>query len=195
MTQHTKTALLMPALIALILNSGCLKAEPLAVGQRPENWAAVVSAEHNLYRVSNWLYRSEQLSRADADELRQLGVSRIINLRSRDKDAQEFGGQGFHLTHVPIHTWKISRNDVLAVMRHLQAAHQQGQKVLIHCYHGSDRTGTMAAMYRIVFENWTIDAAVAEMKHGGYGFHSIWGNIDDLFTPDNIAWLKTQLAH
>jgi protein tyrosine/serine phosphatase len=47
-------------------------------------------------------------------------------------------------------------------------------KVLLHCYHGSDRTGASVAMYRIIFENWSIENAVQEMKYGSYGYHPIW---------------------
>ena len=49
--------------------------------------------------------------------------------------------------------------------------------VLVHCQHGADRTGTMCAMYRILREGWTVDDAIDEMKNGGFGYHSVWGNL------------------
>ena len=45
--------------------------------------------------------------------------------------------------------------------------------VLVHCLHGSDRTGTIVAMYRIVEQGWTREAAIAEMTGGGYGYHAV----------------------
>ncbi len=54
---------------------------------------------------------------------------------------------------------------------------QNQQKVLLHCYHGSDRTGASVAMYRIIFQNWSTTDALAEMKHGGYGFRIQFGKI------------------
>ncbi len=33
------------------------------------------------------------------------------------------------------------------------------------------------------------------MKHGGYGFHAIWRNIDNLFTPKNVKWIREQLTN
>ena len=51
-------------------------------------------------------------------------------------------------------------------MQQIQLAKQNNQRVLLHCYHGSDRTGASVAMYRIIFENWAIDDAVKEMKQG-----------------------------
>ena len=50
-------------------------------------------------------------------------------------------------------------------------------------------------MYRIIFQNWSTDDALNEMKHGGYGFHPIWRNIEALFTPENIRWIREQLAN
>ena len=39
---------------------------------------------------------------------------------------------------------------------------------------GADRTGTMCALYRILRQDWKVEDAIAEMKDGGYGYHSIW---------------------
>ena len=36
--------------------------------------------------------------------------------------------------------------------------------VFVHCKHGADRTGTMVAFYRILFEGWSKDEAIREMK-------------------------------
>ena len=80
-------------------------------------------------------------------------------------------------------------------MQTIQTAKQHNQKVLVHCYHGSDRTGATIAMYRIIFENWSIEDAVKEMKQGGYGYHIIWKNIDHLFTPENVKWIQQQLSN
>ena len=97
--------------------------------------------------------------------------------------------------HIPINTWAISREDLLQVMQAIQQAKNHQQKALIHCYHGSDRTGASIAMYRIIFENWTTEDALNEMKHGGYGFHPIWVNIEKLFSPENIKWIRQQLTN
>ena len=48
---------------------------------------------------------------------------------------------------------------------------------LIHCQHGADRTGLMSAMYRIIEQGWTKEAAIREMIEGGYGYHPMWRNI------------------
>ena len=39
------------------------------------------------------------------------------------------------------------------------------------------RIAACAAATRILREGWTADDAIAEMKNGGYGYHSVWGNL------------------
>ena len=101
----------------------------------------------------------------------------------------------FQLIHIPINTWAMNRDDLLQVMQHIQQAQKLNQKVLIHCYHGSDRTGASVAMYRIIFENWPTEDALNEMKYGGYGFHPVWIHIEKIFSPENIKWIRQQLSN
>jgi len=51
------------------------------------------------------------------------------------------------------------------------------QPVFVHCRHGSDRTGTMCAVYRIVVQGWSKGEAVLEMTRGGFGFHTNFENL------------------
>ena len=191
-----KTSFLSPLLIALSFNlSGCLTHPALPPEQRPVHWGNLIQAEHNFYKISNDLYRSEQPSQALITELKQQQIQTIINLRSRNDDINVLDQHEFNLIHVPIHTWAMNRHDLLQVMQHIQTAKQNQQKVLLHCYHGSDRTGASVAMYRIIFEGWSIEDAVQEMKRGGYGYHPIWINIENIFTPENVKWIREQLAN
>ena len=43
------------------------------------------------------------------------------------------------------------------------------QPIYVHCLHGSDRTGLALALYRILKNNWTCKAAIAEAKRFQYG--------------------------
>lgn len=174
---------------------GCMTAPAWPEQQRPKNWGAVVAAESNLYQISASVYRSEQ---PDADlipALKAHDIQMVINLRTRDKDRLLLSPDKFQLVHIPVKTWAMSRGDLLQVMQSIQQAQANDQKVLIHCYHGSDRTGASIAMYRIIFERWTVQEALNEMKHGGYGFHPVWINIERLFSPENIGWIRQQLAN
>lgn len=195
MTFTMKKLLISTILISTLIMNGCMKYPGLSDEQRPNNWGTLISNTHNFYQISQDVYRSEQPDAELIASLKQHQIHTVINLRARNKDANVFKDQDFNLVHIPIYTWAINRDDLLTAMRAIQTAKQQNQKVLVHCYHGSDRTGATIAMYRIIFENWSIEDAVKEMKQGGYGYHVIWKNIEHLFTTDNVKWIQQQLSN
>ena len=175
--------------------SGCMTTPALPDAERPQHWGQSMQPEHNFYQISETVFRSEQPDQDLVPSLKAQKIDVIINLRSRNQDLKKQSNQGFKLVHIPIHTWAIDRDDLLKVMQQIQHAEQNQQKVLLHCYHGSDRTGASVAMYRIIFQNWSTADALAEMKYGGYGFHPIWQNIEPLFSPANIKWIQQQLLN
>ena len=78
-----------------------------------------------------------------------------------------------------------------AALRQFRAA---PKPVLVHCWHGSDRTGSVVAAYRIAFQNWTPAAALDELRHGGYGYHEKWfPNIIALFEKLDAAELRRRV--
>ena len=181
--------------ISCLSLTGCIKTAPLDAQERPHHWGVELRSSHNFYQISSILYRSEQPDHVLLDDLQKHQISKVINLRGRDKNQDILGNSGFNLIHIPIHTWAIDREDLLKVMQQIQLAKDKNEKVVIHCYHGSDRTGASIAMYRIIFQNWSIQDALREMKHGGYGYHVIWQNIPKIFTPENIKWIREQLSN
>nr|WP_180022399.1 dual specificity protein phosphatase family protein [Acinetobacter sp. YH16044] len=195
------TAKILPMILLSVSFSftGCMTSNPLPLNERPQHWGKVVHQQHNFYQISPTLFRSEQPDADLAPFLREQQIDVIINLRSRHHDPERLKNaidmQKIKFVHIPIHTWQIDREDLLTVMKTIKEAEQQQQKVLIHCYHGSDRTGASVAMYRIIFQHWSIEEAKREMKQGGYGFHPIWKNIDRLFSPENVKWIQQQLLN
>lgn len=175
--------------------TGCMTTPALPMETRPAEWGTLLNQADNFYQISADVFRSEQPSAEMKVALKAHDIDVVINLRSRHRDPQYLDIQDFNLVHIPIHTWAMDREDLLAVMHQIQLAKAQQQKVLIHCYHGSDRTGASIAMYRIIFEQWTIEQALQEMKYGGYGFHPIWQNIETLFSPENVKWIQEQLSN
>ena len=65
---------------------------------------------------------------------------------------------------------------------------------LIHCKHGADRTGLMSAMFRIVEQGWSKEAAIREMVNGGYGYHRVWGNIVRYIEQVDVERIRARLA-
>jgi hypothetical protein len=64
--------------------------------------------------------------------------------------------------------------------------------VLVHCHFGSDRTGTMCAVYRVAVQGWSKEEAIAEMTQGGFGFNEVWSNLPMWIRMSHICEMKTQ---
>jgi len=162
-----------------------------AVAQRPTAWAAPVPSKNlkNFYRLDDKVYRSAQPDKAGFAELEALGIKHILNLRDYHKD-KPAKGSALKLHLVEMDAGKITAGQVAEALMIIK---NSDGPVLIHCWHGSDRTGTVAALYRIIFQNWTKEAALDELKNGGYGYHSIYKNIPDLIRQADIAEIKRQV--
>lgn len=156
--------------------------------------AVLVKQDANFYRVDDKLYRSEQLTEEDAGALEQQGIRSIVNLRFFDRNDNQplFGRYGIALINKPLLTWRI-RPKQIAETLYLIEQQQKNGPVLVHCYHGADRTGLIIGMYRIIYQGWTVEAAKKEMQQGPYGYHSIWKNIEKLFSEENVREVKLQL--
>ena len=166
---------------------GCSTDAPPAAGPRPANWASPVKANAglpNLHRVNAFLYRSAQPSNEGfifLDTRASLAnsdrpIKTVISLRASNADAQlASASSGLRLERIRFNTWHPEDEDVVKFLRIVTTPALQ--PVLVHCQHGSDRTGTMVAIYRIAFEGWTKAQATDEMINGGFGFHPMWQNL------------------
>jgi protein-tyrosine phosphatase len=145
------------------------------IGRNPQ-WATLVDKSLNLYRVSPTLYRGAQFTQSQLAELEKLGILSSVDLRYFHSDNEELHGSHIQSVRVRTNTWNIGDRAVIAALAAIRRGEKYGP-VLIHCHHGSDRTGLVIAMYRIVYQNWTKDAAIDELRNGGYGYSPIWENI------------------
>lgn len=167
---------------------------PAPPAPRPADWAEPVTLEGvpNLHRLTPTLYRSEQPTALGMQNLEKLGIRTVINLRAFNDDRAEMRGTALRAVHVPVHTWHLETEDIVAVMRELR--HPENGPFLIHCQHGADRTGLMSAMYRMLEQDWTADAALAELVEGGYGYHSVWRNIRRYVRSADVGALRAAIA-
>jgi protein tyrosine/serine phosphatase len=161
---------------------------------RPENWAEPVALEGvpNLHRLTPQLYRSEQPTALGMRNLEKLGIRTVINLRAFNDDLDELRGTTLRAVHVPVHTWHLETEDIVAVMRELR--HPENGPFLIHCQHGADRTGLMSAMYRMLEQNWSAEDALQELVDGGYGYHSLWRNIKRYVRSADVPALRAAVG-
>ncbi|WP_322028439.1 dual specificity protein phosphatase family protein [Paraburkholderia sp. J76] len=149
-------------------------------------------AVNNLFCVTPSLYRSARLTRRDVPHLQALGIRKVVSFRAFHSDDAILAGSQIAVLRVPINTWRICDKDMIAVLRILRTVDDDGP-VLIHCQHGADRTGLVCALYRVVYQGWSKSAALEELRHGGFGFHTIWRNIQRYFERVDIEALRHRI--
>lgn len=134
---------------------------------RPPEWAQSVEVQYNLFQMSPTLYRSALPDRGVVPLLQKLKVATVITFLP-ESDAGWLSEPGINQVQLPYRTNHVDDADVLKALRTIQTAETKGP-VLMHCKHGSDRTGLMAAMYRVVVQGWSKEDALNEMTQGGFG--------------------------
>ena len=141
----------------------------VVTGQEPSQTTAIP----NLHEVNASLYRGAQPKPGGLLQLKQLGVKTILNLRDDDEraksEATEAQSLGLRYFNIPLSNF--SRPDDKVVEQILALINStENQPLFVHCKRGSDRTGTIIAVYRIAHDGWTSEKAQAEAKQYGLGF-------------------------
>jgi tyrosine-protein phosphatase SIW14 len=170
-SRHYKKFLFTLAVIVTI--TGTMPAVAQVTAARPAAWATrtAMGTLENCYLVADGFYRSEQPSRSNMKAVESSGIKTLVNLRNVRKDKRKSRDTHLHQVHIPINTWRMSYDDVVLGLSALMKAEKP---VLLHCIHGSDRTGVVTAAYRMTEQGWTKEAAIDEFLNGGYGYHSGW---------------------
>jgi tyrosine-protein phosphatase SIW14 len=175
---------------------GCLIAVLLIGG--PIAYSSFRQAQLRAFRVvrEDVLYRSGQLSLSGLKKtLRDYQIKTVISLRYSKSDGgpppdiQEelfCKSQDIAFRRIKLDAWWASDNTVPAekgVRQFLKIMDSSTSfPVLIHCFAGAHRTGACCAIYRMEYERWPNEQAIAEMKECGYR------NIDDEF--DLLGYLE-----
>lgn len=144
----------------------------------------------NLYQIDEGVYRSEQPSADDFKALEQYGIEEVLNLRRLHSDNKKAQGTSLKLHRLKTNAHSISIEELTEA---LKIIHRRKGPILIHCRHGSDRTGAVIAMYRIVFQGVSKEEAIEEMKNGGFGFHRIYTNIVRTIRKADVAQIKQKI--
>lgn len=158
---------------------------------RPDKWATKVPSKYltNLFKVSVDVYRSEQPDHDAFVELSGMGVKSVLNLRTTEKDDELIGSISIKPYLVPMDAGGFTDEEVVDVLKVIANA---PKPILVHCRHGSDRTGVVIAMYRIIFQNWTKKDALDELMNGGYGYHTYYKNIPEYIQNVNVESIRLQ---
>lgn len=159
---------------------------------RPQWWAQPVALEGvpNLHRISGRLYRSAQPTANGFLALETLGIHTVLNLRQYHDDDDEAAGTQLVLKHRWVNTGDFGDTEMLDALQTIAAAREP---VLVHCWHGADRTGTVIALYRMVCQGWNREQALDELQYGGYGYHAMFDNIPAYLRQVDVGKLRRQV--
>jgi protein tyrosine/serine phosphatase len=160
---------------------------------RPAEWAQPVEKDYNLYQMSPTLYRSSLPDGGALPLLTKLRIGTVITFLP-ESDKRWLSTPGIEQVQLPYRTNHVDDSDILRAWRAVQAAEAKGP-VLMHCKHGSDRTGLVAAMYRVVVQGWSKEDALNEMTEGGFGdSHHFKDGVRYMMQAD-VDKLRTALAN
>jgi protein tyrosine/serine phosphatase len=187
---RTKPVITSIAVLVLALWSATLYAAEQQA--RSTKWAQPITTDQlqNFYKLDDKVYRSEQPDRKGFGYLKSFGIRNVLNLRDHHKDDAKAKGSGLTLYRVEMRAGKITTDEVVAALRIIKRA--EGP-IVVHCWHGSDRTGTVSALYRIIFQNWSKEEAVEELMNGGYGYHAMYKNIPAFIRSADIDDIKRRV--
>lgn len=160
---------------------------------RPDTWGAPVIGTDfdNMYFVDKGIFRSEQPESENVTDLKSLGIKEVLNLREFHSDKDDIKDHSIVLHRIKMNSGAVTEEQLVNALRIIK--NRKGP-ILIHCWHGSDRTGVTIAAYRIVFNNWSKSQALDEMNNGGYGYHSnIYPGLVTLIENLNIMKIRKAL--
>ncbi|MDH5692718.1 MAG: tyrosine-protein phosphatase [Gammaproteobacteria bacterium] len=161
---------------------------------RPHAWATpVIGTElENFYQVDKGVYRSRQPDDDNIPDMKSLNIKEVLNLRNNHSDDRELREGGFLLHRVKMNAGSVTEEQLIESLRIIK---DRTGPILIHCWHGSDRTGVTLAAYRIVFSGWSKADALDEMRNGGYGYHErIYPNLVGLINNLDVSKVKAALG-
>jgi tyrosine-protein phosphatase SIW14 len=162
-----------------VANAGvlaCALACALAAGCQPTSSPAA-AVDVNKTGIVNFaavddgiLYRGAQPDPAGFAALKDLGIKTVITLRNAHEDAPLAAPLDLDLVTIPLKaTTAIELPDDDAIRSFFAVLNDPARRpVYLHCALGKDRTGAMAALWRIEHDDWTPQQALTEMRAFGY---------------------------
>lgn len=159
---------------------------------RPATWAQPLAAAglKNFHKVSPNLYRGARPTPEGIAQLKALGVKTVVNLEVFHRDENMLAGTGMGLVNISFKALHPEREDMVRFLKVVTDPNLT--PVFVHCMHGSDRTGTMCAVYRIAVQGWSKPEAIDEMLQGGFGFHTDLQNLPAFLDRLDVEKLKRE---
>lgn len=145
----------------------------LTAADQPVAAQPVAPAVSRFHQVDDKLYRGAQPGAEGFRQLRDLGVRIVVNLRS-ERDAVKTGERriveslGMRYVSLPVRDGNFfTRSRIIpdeTIAKFFETLDAAEGPVFVHCRRGADRTGALAALYRIARNGWDNERAYAEAR-------------------------------
>jgi protein tyrosine phosphatase (PTP) superfamily phosphohydrolase (DUF442 family) len=150
----------------------------------------------NAGKISAQLYRGAQPHEHGLRELRNLGITMIVDLRQENKnkiawEQETSESLGIRFLNIPVNGWAAPTDEQVAQFLEIFRDHPE-EKVFVHCHFGDDRTGVFVAIYRMVFDKFPAGEALKEMNQ--FGFNKHWHPSMKAFVRDFPTHLQSSSA-
>src|SRR5882762_4090522 len=148
-----------------------LIASPSLSAQAPKNSPLTISPPHygqklklsgvpHAGKINDFLFRGAQPRSAGFSQLKNLGITTIVDLRGEDPDKivwerKQAEALGIRFVNIPVSGWSPPSNDQVA--QFLSLFNNQHERIFVHCRFGDDRTGVFVAAYRMSTDHWLPD--------------------------------------
>lgn len=146
------------------------------------------------------LWRSEAPSRSDAQWLIEHGVGTVVSLQLNVRHSFESVHLDPEETRSVVY-YRVRDFSAIQVLTHqhldehvaevLAIIQKAPKPVLINCRAGVDRTGIIAAAYRMLVRGWSAQEAIKEMD----GFHSPWNPLNNRYVRSISGARKERILH
>jgi protein-tyrosine phosphatase len=151
--------------------------------------------------VAGKIYRSGQLSSHLVKEtLAKHRIQRIVDLTFDNRNDENHTAEvaaaadlGIEYRLYPLDSDGTGDVHIYAqAVAAVDKAEREGQIVLVHCYAGSQRTGGVVALYRLLVQNWSPEQVLLEMRRYKYDPHE--SPILLNFLNEHIEEIATELV-
>jgi protein tyrosine phosphatase (PTP) superfamily phosphohydrolase (DUF442 family) len=137
-----------------------------------------VNGIKNFAQVAKGIYRGAQPNAEGLKYLSDNGFKTIISFREWHCEKLDPKLATMEAISIPIEAdiFGSEPPTETQIKRFFEVIMDKGElPVFFHCMQGVDRTGVMAALYRIEIDGWTNKEAIEEMQ--AFGFHDMWKDL------------------